>query len=90
MRGMFSIQLTFSQYLIWPSVENMNANPDWLMPPVGKQESSPYDILIDLIPWYVSRYYFGSRIPLLTNLGLKYVVCYTRILKSIRLNIWWA
>jgi hypothetical protein len=43
------------QYLIWPSVENMNANPEWLMPPVGKQETSPYDLLIDLVPWYVSR-----------------------------------
>lgn len=31
----------------------MNANPDWLIPAVGKQESAPYDILIDLIPWYV-------------------------------------
>ncbi|KAH7380100.1 hypothetical protein BKA66DRAFT_420273 [Pyrenochaeta sp. MPI-SDFR-AT-0127] len=39
------------RYLIWPSVENLNANPDWLTPPVGKQDSSPYDILIDLIPW---------------------------------------
>ena len=39
------------RYLIWPSVENMNANPEWLMPPVGKQETSPYDLLIDLVPW---------------------------------------
>ncbi|KAJ4366004.1 hypothetical protein N0V95_000382 [Ascochyta clinopodiicola] len=39
------------RWLIWPSVENMNSNPDWLMPPMGKQEVSPYDILIDLVPW---------------------------------------
>ncbi|KAF2828637.1 hypothetical protein CC86DRAFT_404539 [Ophiobolus disseminans] len=39
------------RYLIWPSVENMNANPEWLMPSMGKQEVTPYDILIDLIPW---------------------------------------
>lgn len=29
----------------------MNANPEWLMPTVGKQENSPYDMLIDLVPW---------------------------------------
>jgi hypothetical protein len=46
-------ELMLLQYLIWPSVENMNASPEWLMPPVGKQESSPYDMLIDLVPWYV-------------------------------------
>jgi len=39
------------RYLIWPSVDNMNANPEWLMPAIGKQEVTPYDILIDLIPW---------------------------------------
>lgn len=39
------------RYLIWPTVENMNANPEWLLPPMGKQESSPYDMLIDLVPW---------------------------------------
>jgi len=39
------------RYLIWPSAENMNANPEWLMPTVGKQENSPYDMLIDLVPW---------------------------------------
>ncbi|KZM22923.1 sequence-specific DNA binding RNA polymerase II transcription factor [Ascochyta rabiei] len=39
------------RWLIWPSVENMNSNPEWLMPPMGKQEVSPYDILIDLVPW---------------------------------------
>ncbi|KAB2099688.1 hypothetical protein AG0111_0g12083 [Alternaria gaisen] len=46
------------RYLIWPSAENMNANPDWLMPPVGKQDSPPYDILIDLIPWPQVRHLF--------------------------------
>lgn len=46
-------RLTTSQWLIWPSVENMNSNPEWLMPPMGKQDVSPYDILIDLVPWYV-------------------------------------
>lgn len=30
----------------------MNSNPEWLMPPMGKQDGSPYDILIDLVPWY--------------------------------------
>ncbi|KAF2133529.1 hypothetical protein P153DRAFT_308473 [Dothidotthia symphoricarpi CBS 119687] len=40
-----------TRYLVWPSVENMNANPEWLTPPIGKQDSGPYDILIDLIPW---------------------------------------
>jgi len=39
------------RWLIWPSVENMNGNPEWLMPPMGKQDVSPYDILIDLVPW---------------------------------------
>ncbi|KAH7088250.1 hypothetical protein FB567DRAFT_559914 [Paraphoma chrysanthemicola] len=39
------------RYLIWPSVENMNANPDWLGPSMGKQDLTPYDLLIDLIPW---------------------------------------
>ncbi|OAL49528.1 hypothetical protein IQ07DRAFT_644682 [Pyrenochaeta sp. DS3sAY3a] len=39
------------RYLIWPSVDNMHANPDWLIPPMGKHDSSPYDMLIDLVPW---------------------------------------
>ncbi|EUC32669.1 hypothetical protein COCCADRAFT_98128 [Bipolaris zeicola 26-R-13] len=39
------------RYLIWPSAENMNGNPDWMMPTMGKQENSPYDMLIDLVPW---------------------------------------
>ena len=51
----FESRLMFLQYLIWPSVENMNASPEWLMPPAEKQEISPYDILIDLVPWYVSK-----------------------------------
>ncbi|ORX96388.1 hypothetical protein BCR34DRAFT_677358 [Clohesyomyces aquaticus] len=38
------------RWLIWPSVENMNAMPEWLMP-LSRQDCSPYDILIDLIPW---------------------------------------
>ena len=33
----------------------MNANPEWLVPSMGKREITPYDILIDLIPWYVFR-----------------------------------
>jgi hypothetical protein len=40
--------------MIWPSVENMNANPEWLMPSMRKQDVTPYDILIDMVPWYVS------------------------------------
>jgi hypothetical protein len=32
----------------------MNGNPEWLMPPMGKQDVSPYDILIDLVPWYAT------------------------------------
>ncbi|KAL5120700.1 hypothetical protein ACEQ8H_001449 [Pleosporales sp. CAS-2024a] len=39
------------RYLIWPSVDNMNANPDWMMPSIGKKDVTPYDILIDLVPW---------------------------------------
>jgi len=38
------------RYLIWPTVENMNANPEWLMPNL-KEEVTSYDILIDLVPW---------------------------------------
>ncbi|KAL7780138.1 hypothetical protein CFE70_010160 [Pyrenophora teres f. teres 0-1] len=29
----------------------MNNTPDWLRPQVGKQEASPYDMLVDLVPW---------------------------------------
>lgn len=32
----------------------MNANPEWMTSSVGKQEITPYDILIDLIPWCVT------------------------------------
>lgn len=39
------------QWLIWPSVENMNAMPEWLMP-LARQDCSAYDLLVDLIPWY--------------------------------------
>ncbi|KAF2006937.1 hypothetical protein P154DRAFT_178907 [Amniculicola lignicola CBS 123094] len=38
------------RWLIWPTVENMNAMPEWMMP-LPRQDCSPYDILIDLIPW---------------------------------------
>ncbi|EAT84223.1 hypothetical protein SNOG_07947 [Parastagonospora nodorum SN15] len=34
-----------------PAWKNMNANPDWMMPSIGKEEVTPYDILIDLVPW---------------------------------------
>ncbi|PSN66827.1 hypothetical protein BS50DRAFT_600454 [Corynespora cassiicola Philippines] len=44
------------RWLIWPSVENMNAMPDWLMPLAGK-DSAPYDILVDLLPWPQLRQY---------------------------------
>jgi hypothetical protein len=37
-------------WLIWPSAENMNVMPEWLMP-LSRQDCIPYDILIDLIPW---------------------------------------
>jgi hypothetical protein len=43
--------LTCRQYLIWPTVENMRATPEWVLPAIGKQDVTPYDILIDLIPW---------------------------------------
>lgn len=36
----------------------MNANPDWMMPSIGKEEVTPYDILIDLVPWYVFNIHF--------------------------------
>lgn len=53
-------ELILLQFLIWPSVENVNASPEWLMPPAGKQETSPYDMLIDLVPWYVRRLFKSS------------------------------
>ncbi|KAF2687415.1 hypothetical protein K458DRAFT_296241 [Lentithecium fluviatile CBS 122367] len=45
-----------SKWLIWPSVENMNAMPDWLMP-LAKQDCSATDLLVDLIPWPQLRQY---------------------------------
>ncbi|KAA8615376.1 Zn-clus multi-domain protein [Pyrenophora tritici-repentis] len=39
------------RYLIWPSQQTINNTPDWLRPQVGKQEASPYDMLVDLVPW---------------------------------------
>jgi len=33
----------------------MRTSPDWLMPPMSKSETSPYDLLIDLVPWYVEK-----------------------------------
>ncbi|KAF1978520.1 hypothetical protein BU23DRAFT_525229 [Bimuria novae-zelandiae CBS 107.79] len=44
------------RWLIWPSVDNMNAMPDWLMP-LARQDLAPYDLLIDLIPWPQLRQY---------------------------------
>ncbi|KAF2788249.1 hypothetical protein K505DRAFT_342252 [Melanomma pulvis-pyrius CBS 109.77] len=38
------------RWLIWPTVENMNAMPEWLMP-LPRQSCSPFDILVDLLPW---------------------------------------
>lgn len=40
----------YTQWLIWPSVENLNGMPEWLMP-LTKQEVSANDLLVDLIPW---------------------------------------
>ncbi|KAI4955194.1 hypothetical protein J4E91_001052 [Alternaria rosae] len=61
------------RYLIWPSVENMNASPEWLMPPAGKQETSPYDMLIDLVPWPQVRqllYAHPQEYPVVHLVGL--------------------
>ncbi|PVI06189.1 hypothetical protein DM02DRAFT_515101 [Periconia macrospinosa] len=44
------------RWLIWPSVENMNAMPDWLMP-LARTDCSTYDLLVDLIPWPSVRQY---------------------------------
>jgi hypothetical protein len=78
------MQLMTLQYLIWPSVENMNANPEWLMPPVGKEETNPYDILIDLVPWYVSQVFSASWITADDSTGPQCANCYTGTLKNIR------
>ncbi|KAF2644889.1 hypothetical protein P280DRAFT_466152 [Massarina eburnea CBS 473.64] len=45
------------RWLIWPSVENMNAMPDWLMP-LARTDCSTYDMIVDLIPWPAVRQYF--------------------------------
>jgi hypothetical protein len=44
------------RWLLWPSVENMHALPEWLMP-LPRQDCSSDDILIDLIPWPQLRQY---------------------------------
>ncbi|KAF2263713.1 hypothetical protein CC78DRAFT_568778 [Lojkania enalia] len=38
------------RWLIWPSVEHTNTMPEWLMP-IARPECTPYDILVDLLPW---------------------------------------
>lgn len=43
----------------------MNSNPEWMMPPMGKQDVSPYDILIDLVPWYVLAFGLSRDLHLL-------------------------
>lgn len=61
------------RYLIWPTVENMRASPDWLMPPLGEQQTSPYDLLIDLIPWPQVRqllYAHPHEYPIESMIGL--------------------
>lgn len=44
------------RWLVWPSVENMNAMPEWLMP-ISRQDVSAYDMLADLLPWPQLRQY---------------------------------
>ncbi|KAF2735027.1 hypothetical protein EJ04DRAFT_534478 [Polyplosphaeria fusca] len=44
------------RWIIWPSVENLNAMPEWLMP-LSRQDCTPYDILVDLLPWPQLRQY---------------------------------
>ncbi|KAF2444693.1 hypothetical protein P171DRAFT_454501 [Karstenula rhodostoma CBS 690.94] len=51
-----SLLTKMMRWLIWPSVENLNAMPDWLMP-LARQDSSGYDLLVDLIPWPQLRQY---------------------------------
>jgi len=76
------------QYLVWPSQQTMNNTPDWLRPQVGKQEASPYDMLVDLVPWYALQlFFFSSSSPspvlLLTPLtGPKCANCSTSIVKN--------
>jgi hypothetical protein len=80
-------ELISLQYLIWPSVENMNASPEWLMPLVGKQETSPYDMLIDLVPWYVSKLFPRCWLPTNSSTGLKYASYYINIPRNIQSDI---
>ena len=77
------------QWLIWPDVGHMNSNPEWLMPPMGKQDVSPYDILIDLVPWYVSCDRAGNALYLLL-IGLMYVSFCISVLESSRSVLWSA
>jgi len=51
-----SLLTKMMRWLIWPSVENLNAMPDWLVP-LARQDSSGYNLLIDLIPWPQLRQY---------------------------------
>ncbi|OCK86255.1 hypothetical protein K432DRAFT_387931 [Lepidopterella palustris CBS 459.81] len=44
------------RWMIWPSMENMNDMPDWLMPS-ARTDCTPYDILIDTLPWPALRQY---------------------------------
>jgi len=48
------------RWMIWPSVENMNDQPEWLMP-LARQDCTPYDILVDLIPWPALRQYLYTH-----------------------------
>ena len=61
----------------------MNSNPEWLMPPMGKQDVSPYDILIDLVPWYARLFVSMTNVYLLSA-GHKYGNSFTSVLKSFR------
>lgn len=61
------------RYLIWPTAENLNAGPDWLMPPVARQETSPYDLFIDMIPWPQVRqflYQYPQKYSVTSFVGL--------------------
>jgi hypothetical protein len=78
------------QYLIWPSVENMNANPEWMMPSMGKDDVTPYDILIDLIPWYVVRSLYWRTRTHQCFLGPSYASYCINIQENILSAISWA
>ncbi|KAI8937165.1 hypothetical protein NX059_006377 [Plenodomus lindquistii] len=61
------------RYLIWPTVETVRASPEWLMPPSGRQEVSPFDLLIDLVPWPQVRqllYAHPQEYPVANLVGL--------------------